>query len=567
MRRILCIHLPNWPIQSALGRLAARKAAQVADLPLLLHARDPRRGELVIACNTAAGNCGVRPDMPLAEASTLANRGGKCLVLPHDPAADLVALAQMAEHCERFSPIVGWETVECGMRSAEYGTGQRVRERGEVHPQPDRLFLDVTAIGVLFGGEESLARAVRTDLARLGYEARVGVANTIGAAWAAAVGCMSEANCTSAIFVLSTQDLQFAICNLQFAIPLLRIPPEVLDLLAQLGITQLHQLLALPRSSLRARFGERLLMRIDQLTGAAEETIVAYRPPPKFAAEWLLEYPAENREAIDYLVKQLVERIAQDLAQRREGVVQLACRLDCAVILSAGCARGQPITMEVTLFRPSADPKHLWDLMRMQLEQTALPGSVGRITLQARLTAPLENRQGQLFTGNQDEASRQLGLLIDRLSSRLGPAAVLRPQLTADPLPERAVRYEAGVRNKFKVQGSKFKVQGKRKKTLDLEPETLNFAHSAFHRPLTLVASLPLEVISIVPDGPPLAFRFQGQRHRVARHWGPERIETGWWRGASVRRDYYRVETEEGLRFWIFRRLEDGVWHLHGEFS
>ena len=53
----------------------------------------------------------------------------------------------------------------------------------------------------------------------------------------------------------------------------------------------------------------------------------------------------------------------------------------------------------------------------------------------------------------------------------------------------------------------------------------------------------------------------------MARHWGPERIETGWWRRACMRRDYYRVETTAGLRFWLFRDLDDGGWFLHGSFE
>jgi protein ImuB len=72
--------------------------------------------------------------------------------------------------------------------------------------------------------------------------------------------------------------------------------------------------------------------------------------------------------------------------------------------------------------------------------------------------------------------------------------------------------------------------------------------------------------MSVVPDGPPLTFRFQGQVHQVVHHWGPERIETGWWRGASVRRDYYRAQTAAGQRFWLFRQLGSGQWHLHGEY-
>ena len=89
----------------------------------------------------------------------------------------------------------------------------------------------------------------------------------------------------------------------------------------------------------------------------------------------MLDYPAERREVVEQIVQELVRRIARDLAERREGVVQLSCRLDCA--------GGRPLLLEVGLFRPSADPEHLWDLMRMQFEQTSLPGSVGRVTLAA----------------------------------------------------------------------------------------------------------------------------------------------------------------------------------------
>src|SRR5690348_4496727 len=107
MRRILCLWLPNWPIQCALVGLAGRKFQNSA-FPILLHSRDPRRGEIVVACNQAAMERGARLQMPLAEAAALAQHDGECVIRPHDPAADLAALARLAEYCERFSPIVGW---------------------------------------------------------------------------------------------------------------------------------------------------------------------------------------------------------------------------------------------------------------------------------------------------------------------------------------------------------------------------------------------------------------------------------------------------------------------------
>jgi protein ImuB len=513
-------------------------------------------------------------------------------ILPHDPAADLAALARLAEHCERFSPIVGWETAE-SFRFKVSGSKLKNRQSSTLNLEPgtsnfgfDGLFLDVTGIGVLFDGEENLARQTIADAARLGYEARAAIADTIGAAWAAARQnkCgMRSAECGIAESVRSTQCLVLSTESLRESQPtpglslhiphsafrtlpleLLRLPQETLDLLSQLGIAQLDQLLALPRESLRARFGERLLLRIDQLLGTAQEMIVPYRPPPQFISEWLLEYPAERRDVIEQIVRELIRRVASALAERREGVLKLACRLDCVP--------GRPLRLEVGLFRPSADVEHLWDLVRMQLEQAALSGAVGRVRLEATLTAPLENRQAGLFAGGEHEAARQLALLIDRCSSRLGNGAVLRPEFTSDPLPERAVRYRAGVgsqgiggRKKFKVQGSKFKVRGKQNTTLNLELETLN---SRLFRPLFLHSPpQPLEVLSVAPDGPPVSFRLQGRPHHVAQRWGPERIETGWWRGKSIRRDYWRVETDTGQRFWLFRGLIDGRWFLHGEFA
>jgi protein ImuB len=76
-----------------------------------------------------------------------------------------------------------------------------------------------------------------------------------------------------------------------------------------------------------------------------------------------------------------------------------------------------------------------------------------------------------------------------------------------------------------------------------------------------------VQATSIVPDGPPIRFTWRGREHRVARWWGPERIETGWWRGPHVRRDYYRVDTTTGERLWLFRERPGGDWFVHGVFE
>jgi protein ImuB len=300
---------------------------------------------------------------------------------------------------------------------------------------------------------------------------------------------------------------------------------------------------------LRARFSELLVLRIDQLLGTAHELIVPYRPPPQFVEERLLEYPQERREVIESILRELIHRLATALGNRREGVLKLNGRLDCAP--------GRPVLLEVGLFRASADEAHLWNLVQMQLEQAALLGPVGRVRLEAALTARLENRQSELFAGNQHEAERQLALFIDRCSSRLGSEAVLQPEFTADPLPEKAVRYRAGVR------GRRSEVRGRRSEYSD---SAFRIPHSALLRPLLLHSPPhPLDVLSIAPDGPPVSFRLHGKTHEVTGSAGPERVETGWWRGKSVRRDYWRVETTSGQRLWLFRKIGSSQWYLHGE--
>jgi protein ImuB len=62
-------------------------------------------------------------------------------------------------------------------------------------------------------------------------------------------------------------------------------------------------------------------------------------------------------------------------------------------------------------------------------------------------------------------------------------------------------------------------------------------------------------------------FHCAGMDYKVTSCQGPERIETGWWRGDDVQRDYYLVETTDGARWWIFHRLDDGRWFLHGCFD
>src|ERR1700743_3086034 len=82
-------------------------------------------------------------------------------------------------------------------------------------------------------------------------------------------------------------------------------------------------------------------------------------------------------------------------------------------------------------------------------------------------------------------------------------------------------------------------------------------------RPLRLLEK-PEEISAVlasVPDGPPSRFRWRRAQFQVARAEGPERIAMEWWRQARLTRDYFRVETTDGQRFWLYR---DGLFHQIG---
>jgi protein ImuB len=359
-----------------------------------------------------------------------------------------------------------------------------------------------------------------------GYTVRLAIAGTIGAAWALAH-----------FGFLESEILQ------SLPIAALRLPQPTVERLRRLGIQQIGQLTVMPRAELLSRFGPCLLERLDQASGAKDEVIALERVLSEFEAEWSLDFPTGRRDLVDRVVSALVGRVAAMLDDCGRGALRLVCSL-------FDIQAGSPATISVDLFEPSASSGHLFELVRLQLERVRLTGPVTRVRVAATASAPVVERQKKLFV-HEGSASdtRELAVLIDRLTGRLGRRAVVRARLVADAQPELAWRYEPLV--------------GSSPRRRQMRPAIRS--GNPLQRPLHLVARpLPLEVFAVAPEGPPVRFRLRAEQHQVTRSWGPERIETGWWRTLPVRRDYYRVETTAGLRFWLFRRIQDGKWFLHG---
>ncbi len=468
---------------------------------------------------------------------------------------------------------------------------------------PDTLFLDVTDLGPFFGGEDALAETVVRHFAQRGLEVYVAIADTIGAAWAAthfgirnaehgtqhpSGGAISKrpriGESTSGglsrfssdengtvplgsataipLPVLNrrrqtneglsrTRHSSFVIRHSSFLVPLpveaLRLPEETIELLHQLGIYRIGQLELLSRADLASRFGSRLVERWDQATGRLAEPIPALPLPPQLEVEQSLEYPTARQESLELVLEHLLGRLVRMLTCCGRGVVRLRCRLDCQ---SAGVRE-----LSVGLFEATASARHLFQLVYMQLERLVLPAPVSAIRVEAAITTSLRPRQEELFSdGRQRQRRHSLADLIDRLSSRLGSRSVLRARLIPDAQPERAYSYHPQV---DRIPRGGLRGNASRAAESNLPPRPLRL----FCRPASLSA------VSIVPDGPPLCFCLGSRQHQVAHTWGPERIETGWWRGRTVARDYYRIESATGERFWVFRNLPDGQWFMHGKFA
>jgi protein ImuB len=184
------------------------------------------------------------------------------------------------------------------------------------------------------------------------------------------------------------------------------------------------------------------------------------------------------------------------------------------------------------------------------------PTGVASISLRAPQGVPLEFRAGEIFTDDVRRRSEQFPALVERLSNRLGDQAVLRPQLQPDAQPEFAWRYEPWLQRRLRLSAGRHNPH--------ISTMTPSAKPPAARPPCLKSRPVAAAVTSVVPEGPPLRFEWRHESHVVARAWGPERIETGWWRDCDVRRDYYLVETTTGAQFWLFRALGQQTWFIHG---
>jgi len=356
----------------------------------------------------------------------------------------------------------------------------------------------------------------------------------------------------------------------------LRLEPAAIDALREVGIDTIGGLVRLPARSLASRFPTSVPQRLAEFSGTRAEPIASpcgdELPQVIHEFELPLSLASIDEASLAALLERLVGRCLTPLAARGEGIVSLQVRLEPATATTMAAL--PPTVIEVGLFRPSGSARHVVELLRLRLGRTRLPREIGSIAVEALAAGPVECRQRPLFDGETEglgkavagSQSAEVSLLLDRLAGRLGRPAVFEPRPVADAQPEHAwLATPPGA---------------VARRTTMPSTSRRSSPTAAGRRPIWMPPRpVPLEplqagMIAVAPDGPPVRFRLGGMVHRVAHAHGPERIETAWWRGPTVRRDYYVVETESGARFWLFRRLSGrmrrgsaGTWYLHGVFA
>lgn len=536
----------------------------------MLWYQDPRRGRLVIARDSLAAKLGVRIGMSVAEAGELASQGTLTpQIQQHDPRSDNEALASVATLLmDEISPLVAIESLE------------KAKWAGQTLHQPQSIVCDIAGIAHLFGDERGLLAHTAQLLHELGYQAKLAIADSLGAAWALAH--YYEPSDEHPHAIVPEGETRRWIEPLP--VEALRIMPDTVATLARLGVYHIDALLRLPRSGLAPRLGQPLVQRIAEALGETQEALNVLRPAAEFWCDHELEYATDDRRILADRIERLVKEIEGRLATSGRGAIRLTCRLDLSAHLPSSASSrdqrsdsGQLVTgsdeilsqlvLEINLFSPTQDAEHLSRLLVSALENRSLPSTVRRLTVAVTLTSPIRSTQPSLFTDQHSDwtHSKSVARLIDSLSERLGRQNVLGVTKKNNPLPEGSVLTRVLTGNS-KLSPS----HGFRNKRVGPAQEPAPESEKNQRRPPSLLPK-PRKIITEgtdapSPNRPPVAFRHNGRSHVILRYWGPERIETGWWYGPCIRRDYYRVETSLGW-WWIYRDLTTQDWMLHGRFS
>ncbi len=481
-----------------------RRRPLLHDKPFVLAL--PDHGRMVItAANALAQKEGIDTGMVVADAKALIP---SLQVLDDQPETSGRLLKGLAEWCIRYTPAAAADP-------------------------PDGLFLDVTGCAHLWGGEKSYITDIRKRFKGFGYDVSIAMADTVGAAWAIARFSPNDP-------IIESGQQHTALLSLPPAS--LRIEASAIERLEKLGLRENSQLISMPRSALRRRFGAQMIQRLDQALGYEEEGINPVHPIGPYQERLPCLEPIVTATGIEIALQRLLEALCHRLQQEQRGL-RTAC-------FKAYRMDGKIEKIEIGTNRPSCNSKHLFKLFEIKIESIEPASGIELFTLEASKVEDLPTVQEQLWGNKTDVDNVELSELLDRIAGKIGAHNIHRYVPAEHYWPERSFKEGSSLNEAIQTA---WKVD---------RP-----------RPLQLL-SMPerIEVTAPIPDYPPMLFRYAGKLHKIIKADGPERIEAEWWLQDGQHRDYYCVEDEDGYRYWLFRSghydaAKSYQWFIHGFFA
>jgi len=477
---------------------------ELKEVPFVL-VTSVRSRVVITAANALAETQGVTVGMAAADAKAIVPG---LEVIDEIPGQDAKLLNALGEWCIRYSPLIAVDL-------------------------PAGLIMDVSGCAHLWGGERGYLKEIITRLRGKGYDVRGAMADTIGTAWAVARYGREKP-------IIASNAQTQALLNLPPTA--LRLDPIVLERLQKLGLYTIKSFIGMGRSVLRRRFGDELLLRMDQALGAVEEPLQLLHPVEPYTERLPCLEPIRTATGIEIAIRTLLEQLCKRLQGEGKGLR--------TAILKGYRVDGQMIHAGIGTNTASHQVSHLFKLFELKIATLEPALGIELFTLEAPKVEDVEPGQEVLWSPEGCGLEHNsLAELLDRLANKIGGANIRRYLPQEHYWPERSIKPAISLKDKPTTPW----------RTDKLRPAML------LNRPEQIAVS------SLLPDYPPMLFIYKGETHTIKKADGPERIEREWWLDAGPHRDYYIVEDEQGRRYWVFRSGhysdEGSEWYLHGFFA
>jgi protein ImuB len=525
--RFLSLYLPDLSIARLL-RDTERLANQPREvLPIVLSLKKGNRLE-VVRVSDYARRCGVYPQVSLPVAQTVCP---ELLAYKYDLIAEFSLLQKIALWCLTVSPIVGIDE--------EYLTSYL---QGVVpHPLFVGILIDIQGTERIHHTEQQLTEKLVSTFAKRKIPLQIGIGGTIGRAWAHARFSGREVS-------IETDRSSGIESVSHYPIAALRLPSEIEDQIAELGIKTIAQLLRLPRKSLLKRFGHSVIERIEQLTGERMEFIRVVSPPPALSQRHIFEFPSNSSLQIAAAGEELYRAVCTTLEAEKKSPRTLS--------FSLYSERGHILWQRDIFFFRLTNPAEFRTLILSYLEKRGSMQDVGSVHLsviESEKDIPITMRLDGSLAADTESALRGF---IGTVTNKMGRTAVQQARLYDSSTPEESIGFTPIDPTTLRSPSPPYGISNDQIHTAPPPP----YRPSLFFHP-----GHPVRVLALLPDHPPKRMYLHNTIITVATSIGPEKIEEPWFsEDVPSLRDYFRVCDTNGRWLWICHHRSEKKWTVCG---